>query len=85
MEGPTPESNERISRRFFSMVIDLVKELEAEGDSQGLEVLPTVIMSTGLMTMCRSLGIDTTLGVLDALKIKVERGDFTIPDNEVPN
>ena len=82
MGEPTLESNERISRRFFSLVIDLVRELEDEGDTDGLDALPTVMMTTGIMAMCRTMGIDTTITVLDALKIKVERGDFTSPPED---
>ena len=82
MSEPTLESNERISQRFFSQVMDLVRELEDEGDMDGLDALPTVMMTTGIMAMCRTMGIETTVNVLDALKIKVERGDFTSPPEE---
>jgi len=73
---PSLEINERISRRFFDLVLKLVQELEAENDQAGLEVLPTVIVTTGVMTMCRSLTAETVGVVLDALKLKAERGDF---------
>ncbi|MDR2935454.1 MAG: hypothetical protein LBV70_06230, partial [Candidatus Adiutrix sp.] len=56
---PNLETNERISRRFFSLVLNLVAELEAENDQAGLDVLPTVIVTTGVMTMCRSLTAET--------------------------
>ncbi|MCL2029809.1 MAG: hypothetical protein FWG97_05285 [Deltaproteobacteria bacterium] len=74
---PSLETNERVSRRFFNLVLKLVEELETENDHEGLEVLPTVIVTTGVMTMCRSMTADTVGVVLDALKLKVERGDFT--------
>jgi len=74
---PNLETNERVSRRFFNLVIKLVEELEAENDFEGLEVLPTVIVTTGVMTMCRSMTAETVGVVLDALKVKAERGDFT--------
>ena len=77
MTEPTLETNERISRRFFTMFIDLIKELEDEGDEAGLDALPTVMVTTGIMAMCRSMGIDTVSAVLEALRVKVERGDFT--------
>ena len=77
MKEPSPETNERISRRFFNMVIQLVKELESEGDQDGIETLPTVMLTTGVMTMCQSLDLETVGKVLDALKVKVERGDFS--------
>ena len=80
---PSLETNERISRRFFDLVLKLVAELEAENDQAGLEVLPTVIVTTGVMTMCRSLTAETVGLVLDALKIKAERGDFT-SNRDVP-
>jgi len=73
---PSLETNERISRRFFSLVLKMVEELEAENDQAGLDVLPTVIVTTGVMTMCRSLTAETVGVVLDALKLKAERGDF---------
>jgi hypothetical protein len=73
---PSLELNERISRRFFNMVLQLVAELEIEDDKAGLEVLPTVIVTTGVMTMCRSMTAETVGVVLDALKLKAERGDF---------
>ena len=76
MQEPNPETNERISRRFFNMVIQLVKELEDEGDHDGIETLPTVMLTTGVMTMCRSLSVETVGKVLEALRVKVERGDF---------
>jgi len=79
MNEPTLETNERISRRFFSLFIDLIQELEAEGDQAGLEALPTVMVTTGIMAMCRSMGVDTVGAVLEALRVKVERGDFTSP------
>jgi hypothetical protein len=77
MSEPTLETNERISRRFFNTFTALVKELEAEGDQAGLETLPAVMLTTGVMAMCRNLGIETVSGVLEALRLKVERGDFT--------
>jgi len=80
---PSLETNERISRRFFSLVLNLVGELEAENDQAGLDVLPTVIVTTGVMTMCRSLTAETVGLVLDALKLKAERGDFN-SDRDVP-
>lgn len=83
MNEPTLESNERISRRFLSLVTDMVKEMEHEGDAAGLDALPTVMVTTGIMAMCRIMGIETVATVLDALKIKVERGDFT--NNFKPN
>lgn len=82
MGEPTRESNERISQLFFSLVLDLVRELEDEGDTEGLDALPTVMMTTGIMAMCRTMGIETTVSVLEALKIKVERGDFTSPPED---
>ena len=80
---PSLEINERISRRFFNMVLQLVAELETENDKVGLEVLPTVIVTTGVMTMCRSMTAETVGVVLDALKLKAERGDFN-SDRDVP-
>jgi hypothetical protein len=80
---PSLETNERISRRFFNLVLKLVEELEKENDQAGLEVLPTVIVTTGVMTMCRSLTAETVGLVLDALKLKAERGDFN-SDRDVP-
>lgn len=77
MKEPSLETNERISRRFFNMVVELVRELEAEGDQEGLETLPTVMLTSGVMTMCQSMSLDTVAMVLDALKVKVERGDFS--------
>jgi hypothetical protein len=74
---PGLEANERISRRFFDLVLKLVEELEAENDQEGLDVLPTVIVTTGVMALCRSLTAETVGVVLDALKLKAERGDFT--------
>jgi hypothetical protein len=74
---PGLETNERISRRFFNMVLALVEELEAENDQEGLEILPTVIVTTGVMALSRSLTAETVGVVLDALKLKAERGDFT--------
>lgn len=82
MGEPNLECNERISRRFFSLVFDLVRELEDEGDVDGLDALPTVMVTTGIMAMCRYTGLETTVGVLEALKIKVERGDFTSPPED---
>ena len=80
---PSLETNERISRRFFNLVLKLVEELEKENDQAGLDVLPTVIVTTGVMTMCRSLTAETVGVVLDALKLKAERGDFN-SDRDVP-
>jgi hypothetical protein len=74
---PNLETNERISNRFFNLVLKLVEELEAEDDQEGLEVLPTVIVTTGVMAMCRTLTAETVGVVLDTLKLKAERGDFT--------
>lgn len=74
---PSLEVNERISRRFFDKTIELVQELEAEGDEAGLDTLPTVMVTTGVMAMCRSLPSDTVSAVLEALRAKVDRGDFT--------
>jgi len=77
MDSPLSlETNERISQRFFNLVLKLVEELEAENDQAGLEVLPTVIITTGVMAMCRTLTAETVGLVLDALKLKAERGDF---------
>jgi hypothetical protein len=73
------ETNERISRRFFNLTLDLVEELEAEADHDGLEVLPTVMITTGVMALCRTMSIETVGAVLEALKVKVERGDFHSP------
>lgn len=70
------ETNERISRRFFSLVLALVRELEAEEDQEGLDILPTVMITTGVMALCNNTATDTVGAVLDALKAKVERGDF---------
>jgi len=42
-----------------------------------LETLPTVMLTSGVMTMCQSMSLDTVAMVLDALKVKVERGDFS--------
>lgn len=70
------ENNERISRRFFSLVLALVRELEAEEDQEGLDILPTVMITTGVMALCNNMTTDTVGAVLDALKAKVERGDF---------
>ena len=79
MGEPNLETNEKISRRFFDLVLNLVNELEAEGDQDGLDALPTVMVTTGVVAMCRSLSADTVGAVLDALRLKVERGDFTSP------
>ncbi len=73
------ETNEKISARFFELVQNLAQELEAEKDYDGLEVLPTVMLTTSLMALCRSKGADTVSALLEALKIKVENGDFTGP------
>lgn len=70
-------ANERISRRFFNLVLDLIKELEAEGDQEGLDTLPTVMLTTGVIGLCQTLSTDTVAEVLTALRLKVERGDFT--------
>lgn len=70
------EINERISRRFFNLVLDMVRDLEAEADHEGLDVLPTVMITTGVMALCRTMSTDTVGAVLEALKVKVERGDF---------
>ena len=75
--SPRLETNERISRRFFDLVLNLMRELETENDQEGLEVLPTVIVTTGVMTMCHHMTAETVGVVLDALKIKAERGDFS--------
>lgn len=71
------ETNERISRRFFDKSMELVEELEAEGDGAGLDVLPTVMVTTGIMAMCRVLPTDTVSAVLEALRARVDCGDFT--------
>ena len=71
------EVNERISRLFFDKTLELIKELEAEGDEEGLEALPPVIVTTGIMAMCRVLPTDTVSAVLEALRAKVDRGEFT--------
>ncbi len=47
------EVNERISQRFFDITLELIKELEAEGDEAGLDTLPTVMVTTGVMALCR--------------------------------
>lgn len=70
------ETNERISRRFFSLILALVRELEAEEDHEGLDILPTVMITTGVMAMCNNMPADTVAAVLNALKARVERGDF---------
>ena len=77
MKEPNPETNERISRRFFNMVVELVRDLEKEGDQDGIDTLPTVMLTTGVMTMCQSMSAETVGMVLDALRVKVERGDFS--------
>lgn len=77
MKEANLETNERVSRRFFNMVLELVKELEGEGDQEAIDTLPTVILTTGVMTMCRSMSPDTVAMVLEALRVKVERGDFS--------
>jgi hypothetical protein len=74
---PSLEVNERISRRFFDKTLELVRELEAEGDEAGLDTLPTVMVTTGVMAMCRILPTDTVSAVLEALRAKVDCGDFT--------
>lgn len=79
MSEVSMETNERISRRFFNLVLDLVREMESEDDQEGLEVLPTVMITTGVMALCRNMGIETVGTVLEALKVKVERGDFHSP------
>ncbi len=79
MSEPSLETNERVSRRFFNLVLELVRELEAEDDREGLDTLPTVMVTTGVMAMCRALSTDTVGAVLEALRLKVERGDFTSP------
>ena len=76
---PTLETNERISRRFFTLVWRLVEDLEAENDLAGLDALPTVIVTAGVMAMCRALTAETVVQVLETLKLKVERGDFNSP------
>ena len=80
---PSLETNERISLRFFNLVVNLVAELEAENDQEALEALPTVIVTTGVMAMCRAHTAETVGVVLDALKLKAERGDFNSP-RDVP-
>lgn len=79
MSHPNLETNERISRRFFDLTLELIRELEAEGDQEGLDTLPTVMITTGVLALCRTMPGDTVAAVLDALKLKVERGDFTSP------
>ncbi|MDL2259754.1 hypothetical protein LJB99_02610 [Deltaproteobacteria bacterium OttesenSCG-928-K17] len=77
MSEPSLAANERISRRFFNLVLDLIKELEEEGDQEGLTTLPTVMLTTGVIGLCQSMSTDTVSEVLGALRLKVERGDFT--------
>jgi hypothetical protein len=79
VNAPNLETSERVSQRFFELVLALVRELETENDQGGLEVLPTVILTTGVMSLCRSMPGDMVMSVLDALRLKVERGDFTSP------
>lgn len=74
---PLLEANERISRRFFDKALELIKELENEGDEAGLDTLPTVMVTTGVMALCRILPTDTVSAILEALRSKVDRGDFT--------
>ncbi len=74
---PLLEANERISRRFFDKALELIKELEDEGDEAGLDTLPTVMVTTGVMALCRILPADTVSAILEALRAKVDRGDFT--------
>jgi len=76
------ETNERISRRFFNLVLALVRELEAEEDQEGLDVLPAVMITTGVMALCRDMSSDHVGSVLEALKLKVERGDFSGPESD---
>ncbi len=87
MNNPSLETNERISRRFFNLALELIRELEAEGDQDGLDTLPTVMITTGVMAMCRTLPGDTVAAILEALRVKVERGDFNSPrglEEDVP-
>ena len=77
MGKPSLETNERISNRFFALTAELVRQLEEEGDQDGLDTLPTVMLTAGVLTMCRTVSADTVVAVLDALSVKVEQGDFT--------
>ena len=77
MSKPSLEVNQRISQRFFNLAAELVRQLEEEGDQEGIDTLPSVMLTAGVMTMCRTVPIDTVVAVLDALSMKVEQGDFT--------
>ena len=84
MNEPSLETNERISRRFFDLVLDLIRTLEAEGDQEAIDTLPTVMITTGVMAMCHTMPPDTVSAVLEALRQKVEHGDFTNPGGQPP-
>ncbi len=71
------EINERLSKRFMEMTMQLVEELDAEGDEEALATLPTVMLTTGLLALCRTTPADVVIGVLETLKVKVECGDFS--------
>ena len=75
--APTPEASERITHKVFALLADLIKELHAEGDQDGLQALPPVILTTGVIALSQSLTPEIVAHVLESLKVRVECGEFS--------
>jgi hypothetical protein len=71
------ETNARVSTRFFDKSLELVSEFEAAGDTEALDALPTVMLTTGIMALCRLYPTDTVAEILEVMREKVLRGEFT--------
>jgi hypothetical protein len=59
-------------------------ELERTNDRDGEKILPSVLLTLAVMSLCRQEPPDKVIELLSAMCLKVERGDFAKDSDEEP-
>lgn len=70
------EAVERVSRDIFNFVGQKAEEYTLSGDQEALAALAPVMVTTGAMSLCQTLGPESAIAILNGLALKIEQGDF---------
>ncbi|MDR1084243.1 MAG: hypothetical protein LBP22_05135 [Deltaproteobacteria bacterium] len=71
------EALERVSHRLLYSLDRIEEELRRSGDTNGIKLYPSVLLSISVIRLCHDLPPEVVLEMLAGISMKVERGDFS--------
>jgi hypothetical protein len=71
------EALERVSHRLLYALDHIEEELRRAGDTNGIKLYPSVLLSISVIRLCHDLPPDVVMEMLAGISLKVERGDFS--------